>query len=146
MKVHFDFNVQGTIDFIEEEEGKPRLRFSIQTNENIIVEDITMLVLPVDKKGVIASVQAVDSKGNSAPIDGVPSWTSSAPSIATVTPDEADPMKAVIAPVGPIGSLQINVTADADLGTGIKTISGVLEVNVVAGEAVGFVISTVPLE
>jgi len=43
-----------------------------------------------------------------------------------------------------LGTAQINVTADADLGSGVTTINGVLDVQVVAGQAVGFTIQTSP--
>jgi len=102
-----------------------------------------MLVLPNDHK-VTASIQPVDAKGNPATIDGLASWSSSSADIVTVTNVSADSLSADVVPGTALGSAQINVTADADLGSGVQTINGVLDVQVVAGQAVGFVITTAP--
>jgi hypothetical protein len=100
-----------------------------------------MLVLPNDHK-VTASIQPVDAKGNPATIDGLAQWSSSSPQIANVANLSPDSLSADIIPGPELGSCQINVTADADLGAGTQTISGVLYVTVQAGAAVGFVIQT----
>jgi hypothetical protein len=75
-----------------------------------------------------------DKFGNPASIDGVPVWASSDETILTVAP-AADGMSAVATPVGPAGSAQVNVSADADTGSGSKEITGLLAVDVVAGDA-----------
>ena len=74
----------------------------------------------------------------------LPVWTSSSETVATVTPNGTDNLSAEVVPGSTLGTCQINVTADADLGSGVKTISGVLDVQVVAGQAVGFEITTAP--
>lgn len=102
-----------------------------------------MLALANDHK-VTASIQPVDAQGNPAVIDGLASWTSSAPAIATIENVSPDSLRADIVPATQLGSCQVNVTADADLGSGVTSITGVLDVTVVAGEAVGFVITTSP--
>ena len=102
------------------------------------------LVLPADHK-VVASIEPIDANGNHASIDGVPVWTSSSDSIATVSPhpdDGSGVYSADVVPGTALGSCQINVTADADLGSGITTITGLLDVQVVGGQAVGFKITT----
>jgi hypothetical protein len=83
------------------------------------------------------SIAVVDAKGNPAPVEGIPEWASSEPAFATVTP-AADGMSALVKAVGPITTapVQVNVTADADLGAGTTPIVGLLEVSVVAGQAV----------
>ena len=102
-----------------------------------------MLVLPNDHK-VTASIQPVDAKGNPATIDGLAAWSSSSTAIVTVTNVSADSLSADVVPGTALGTAQINVTADADLGSGVQTINGVLDVQVVAGQAVGFTITTSP--
>lgn len=99
------------------------------------------LILTSTQKCPLA-IAAVDAKGNPAPVEGAPSWSSSEPAFVTVAPSE-DGLSAVITAVGPVTPtpVQINVTADADLGEGVKSITGLLEVSVVAGEAVGVAIS-----
>lgn len=86
------------------------------------------------------SVQGVDKKGNPAQLDSVV-FTSSDNSVATVTSDPSDPNKALVKAVA-AGTAQINVTADADLGDGVTELTGTLDLTVVAGQAVGFVINT----
>lgn len=73
-----------------------------------------------------------DSRGNPASVDGAPVWASSDETVLTVTP-AADGMSAVVDSVAP-GTARISVTADADMGAGTKTITGVSEdVNVTLG-------------
>lgn len=130
--------ISGQIE-LETIDEQPRLIFSV-TIGGTIIRDIKMLVLPVDKK-VPASVQPVDAKGNPAQVEGAPVWTSSAENIATVTA-AADGLSAEVTPTGALGTCQINVTADADLGSGVTEIIGVLDVTTVAGEAVALQIQT----
>jgi hypothetical protein len=94
-----------------------------------------------DTEQVVLSVVPVDAKGNAAPVDGAPVWGSSDPAVATVTA-AADGLSATVAAVGPLGKTQISVTADADLGEGLESIVGTLEIEVVAGKAVSLSIKT----
>ena len=135
--------VSGTLEFNLEEDKKPGFLWSINVN-GVISKNISMLALPNDQK-VTASIQPVDSKGNPATIDGMASWSSSSTAIATVQNISADSLSAEILPGTTLGTCQINVQADADLGSGITNITGVLDVQVVAGQAVGFTITTGPL-
>jgi hypothetical protein len=86
------------------------------------------------------AVSAVDRKGNAARVDAIV-FSSSDVSVATVAADDLDASKALVKAVAP-GTAQINVTADADLGDGVAPLSGTLDIVVVAGQAVGFVINT----
>ena len=78
-----------------------------------------------------------DKKGNPARVDGMPVWTSSDESVATVTPSE-DGMSATILSLGTTGTAQISVTADADLGEGVREMTGSALIDVIAGEAFAF--------
>jgi len=134
--------VSGTLN-LELEEEEPRIRFDV-TIDGVSAQDIKMLILPVDHTA-IASITPVDAKGNPAPVEAAPSWASSNPEMLTVTPradDGSGVYKADLAPVGALGTCQVNVSADADLGTGVTTITGILDVSLSAGQAVGFTIST----
>ncbi len=86
------------------------------------------------------SIAGVDKKGNPAGLEGI-IYSSSDPSVAAVTQDAADPSKALVVAVA-AGTAQINVRADADLGDGVTELTGVLDVTVVPGQAVSFVINT----
>jgi hypothetical protein len=92
-----------------------------------------MLVLTADQK-VTLSVSYQDRYGNPAPVDGAPAWETSADGIVTVDPTE-DGLSAEIVTVGQIGTVQVRATADALPGAGVKTIIGVLDIQVVGGEA-----------
>jgi hypothetical protein len=88
------------------------------------------------------SIKPVDAKGNAAKVDGVPQWASSDESLATVAPAE-DGMSAVVTPVGPLGTFELQVKADADMGEGVKEVFGTASVDLVAGDAVEIAIGQV---
>lgn len=134
--------VSGTLNLELEEEATPGFLWSITCN-GVTTKNIMSLVLPNDQK-VIASITPVDSKGNPAAIDGLAAWSSSSPDIVTVVNVSVDSLSADVVPGTALGTAQINVTADADLGSGVTTINGILDVQVVAGQAVGFTIQTGP--
>jgi len=113
--------------------------FDVLSGEYIIFEGDHMILK--DTEQVVLSVVPVDAKGNAAPVDGTPAWDSSDPTVAIVTP-AADGLSATVAAAGPLGKAQISVTADADLGEGIESIVGTLEIEVVAGKAVSLSIKT----
>lgn len=91
--------------------------------------------LPIDHQ-VGVQVQYVDAKGNPATVDGAPEWESSNPSILAVTPDDPSGMTATVVPLGTVGNAQVTVTADADMGGGVREIVTLMDVTTVAGEAV----------
>lgn len=94
-----------------------------------------------DDKTVAASVAFVGAKGNPAVVDGAPVWGTDRPDLLSVTAAE-DGLSATIAPVGPLGTAQVTVTADADLDEGETRELVVLgSVEVIAGEAVAGVIN-----
>jgi hypothetical protein len=135
--------VSGDLELEVLADGAPRIVFSVTTQNNVTIKDINMLILPADQK-VHCSIEPVDAKGNPAKIDGVPTWSSSNDQIATVTPEPdagSGVFTAWVVPAAQIGTCQINVSADADLGSGITTINGVLDLEVVSGQAVGFEIA-----
>lgn len=118
------------------------MRWIIQFNPyNIARGDDHMAITITDNQKFKVSIQPVDAKGNPARVDGVPFWAVGDMSIlANVTAD--DGMSAEIFALGPLGTTQVTVTADADLGEGIKEITGILDVTVIGGEAVALTIST----
>lgn len=92
------------------------------------------IVLQNDQQ-VRLSIAPLDRAGQPARVDGTPSWTSSDPALCTVTP-EGDGMAAMAVTVGPVGVVQITVAADADLGSGVQTLSEIATLSVVGGQAV----------
>jgi hypothetical protein len=74
---------------------------------------------------VSATLAITNAAGAAAPVDGVPVWASSDETVVSLTV-AADGMSAVAPAVAP-GTARITVTADADLGAGVVTITGVSE-------------------
>lgn len=124
--------------------GKVRLRLTVgPISERELDADegeIDVLVL-TDLQKCTISVAFTDAAGNPATVDGTPTWTSSDPSIILVTPAD-DGMSAVATTVGPLGTSQVAVTADADLGAGITPVTGTLDIQVIASQAVAASIAT----
>ena len=103
-----------------------------------------MLIVLTDMQKDLLSIQPRDAAENPAPVDGVPTWTVSDETILSlaVAPDG---LSAVVTAVGPLGTAQVTVSADADMGEGITTISGVIDIQVVASQAVSLsVVAGVP--
>lgn len=117
---------------------RPGFRWTITYN-GVTTKNVTMLALQNDQQ-VTASIQPVDAKGNPAKVDGAPEWSSSSEDVAVVKA-APDGLSATVAGVD-IGTCQINVKADADLGEGTTALTGTLDVEVVAGSAVALSITT----
>ena len=96
-------------------------------------------ILTADQE-VSVSVEFTDSHGNVAAVDGVPVWAASDDTILGVLAAD-DGMSAVIFAQGPDGQAQVSVEADADLGAGSTTLLGLMDIQVVAGQAVSAVLT-----
>lgn len=92
-----------------------------------------------------ASLQPVDSFGNPARVDGVPIWGVSDDNVLEIVP-AADGLSADVLAKGTVGTAQVTVSADADLGDGVRELTGILDVDVLAGEAVALNITAGPLQ
>lgn len=86
------------------------------------------------------SLKIVDSKGNDAPVDGQPSWSLTDPALGSLAV-AADGLSAVFTPAGSAGSLKVQASADADLGAGVVTIAGELDLDLLPGDAVSIQLS-----
>lgn len=93
-----------------------------------------------DTEKVTLSIAPLDAKGNAASVDGAPVWASSNEAVLTVTAS-ADGFSAVAVAVGPLGTAQVSVQVDADLGEGVKPLAATLDIDVLAGEAVALSIA-----
>ena len=72
--------------------------------------------------------------GNPAKVDGAPQWSVSDEALLELQVAE-DGMSATVTAKGPLGIGQVLLKADADLGEGVKEITGLLDVEVIASEA-----------
>jgi len=82
------------------------------------------------------TLEITDSKGNPASVDGVPVWSSADETRLSIEAG-ADGLTATIVAEGPATTqpVQVSVTADADLGSGVKPLVGLLDVTIVGAEA-----------
>jgi hypothetical protein len=101
-----------------------------------------MYTLPVDKL-INVQVAYVDAHGNPTTVDGAVDWTSSNNAVIEVQVDPQDSTMCRIVPTGDVGTAQVTASADADLGTGTRELVTLLDITVVAGEAVAGTINVV---
>lgn len=80
-------------------------------------------------------LQPVDARGNPAPVDGIPTWETSDSNLIDLIPS-IDGLSAVVKARGGVGHVQISAVADARLGPDVRTIAGILEIDLVPAEAV----------
>lgn len=80
------------------------------------------------------SVRVTDKFGNPANVDGIPAWESTDEAIATVTPSD-DGLSCTVISSGKMGTVQISVRLDADLGDGVQELTGLALLDVTAGQA-----------
>ena len=119
---------------------KPRLRIKFTTPEGITIGGYKMALSLTTTQKVIATIQPVDSMGMPAVVEGIPVWTSSNPEILTATAS-ADGLSADLVTVGPLGDVQVSVSADADFGDGVNTLTATTDITVQPEEAVSLGIS-----
>lgn len=112
----------------------PAVRLVFLTDVGGILQEVTQMNLKVSQK-LPLSIAIKDKFGNDAAVDGAPQWSVSDPALADIVPS-ADGMSAELLPKGQVGSLLVQVSADADLGEGKKDIQGSLPVDLLAGDAV----------
>lgn len=84
-----------------------------------------MANINTDQRYDAVSLDITDSTGRPAKVDGVPVWASSDETVVSVAA-AADGMSAVVDTVA-VGVARITVSADADLGAGTTSITGVSE-------------------
>jgi hypothetical protein len=99
------------------------------------------LVLKDDQKCAL-SIVPLDAAGNPAPVDANPVWAAKGanPEILALIPSE-DGLSCQVVTVGPLGTAQVEVTADALIGEGVVPLVGLLDVEVVGGQAVSLSIN-----
>jgi hypothetical protein len=99
-----------------------------------LIQGELMAITLTTVQAVALTIQPLDAKGNPAALDGPAVWTSSDSTIIDVVAAE-DGLTAV-ATANTVGHAQIQVVADARMGPDVFELTGVLEIDVVAAEAV----------
>jgi hypothetical protein len=127
-------------------DGAIRFRWRIGPIEfSPILGEIVMAIVLKDAQKVTINISPVDAKGNAAKVDGAPVWAVSDPTILTLAPS-TDGLSCVATTTGVVGTTKIAITADADIGEGVQTISGSIDIEVVGGVAAGLNITIVGVE
>jgi hypothetical protein len=83
------------------------------------------------------SVEWKDATGSPAHVDGPTTWQSSDPSVVKATVSAGNPQICNLESFAKIGDVSIQATADADLGQGVRTVTALLAITVIGGEATG---------
>ena len=121
-------------------------QFSDLNGSNVVTipidaQGVPMAVLQMadDSPGKIFRVKPVTAKGETGKLDGPVTFVSSDPNIMVVSPN--DDTSCILTP-GP-GALdgtgaQVQMSGDADLGAGVRQITGMQDISFVAGETIGF--------
>lgn len=133
-----EVNVNMNINLVQQPPPPPQYRaiFTFTMGQFIFKGENMANTMQAGSFATLA-VQWVDSKGNPAKVDGPTDWVSSNEDVATIEVATGNPLIANIHSVGPVGPVQFQATADADLGEGVKTITATCDVSVIAGEASG---------
>jgi len=100
---------------------------------------IEMAFTLTDIQQVTLAITAVDARGNPAKLDGAPVWATSDAALLSIVASE-DGLSCVATAVGPLGTAQVTVSADADLGEGTRELAGLLDVEIIASEALNITI------
>lgn len=106
-----------------------------------------MKVILSDSQGIKLAINPLTKAGNPAEVESF-SVTSLDETVCTVELVQDEPKAFIVKSAGKIGLTQVALSADADLGEGVKNIEGVVDVEIKAGEAVtlGAVIIGEPFE
>lgn len=80
------------------------------------------------------SVAFKDKFQNDAKVDGAPQWAVDNGALGSLEVAE-DGLSAVFTPAGPLGDCQVQCSADADLGEGVKSIVGSLAISILPADA-----------
>jgi hypothetical protein len=92
------------------------------------------IIARIDQQ-VNLSTNFTDAKGNPVTeLGSVPAWSVSDAGIATVTAS-ADGLSAVVKPVGALGTVQVNMTVDADPDEDTEEIVGTVDIEFKSGKA-----------
>lgn len=94
-----------------------------------------MALILTDEQEVELTAEFKTAAGNPGKIDGVPVWSASNPGILSIVVSD-DGLQALVRTTGALGDSQVSVSADADLGAGVRQVTAVLDVTVQAAEVV----------
>jgi hypothetical protein len=91
-----------------------------------------MLITITNEQKILVTLAPSTASGKQATLDGAPVWEVSGGD-ATIEPSEDGLSCTLIS--GEVGNSQITVTADADLGEGVRSLTDTIDLAVVSAEA-----------
>jgi hypothetical protein len=90
------------------------------------------------------AISITDRFGNPAKVDGDPQWALTDSAAADLVVEENGTVCTVI-PKGPLVACKLQVSADADMGEGVKALLGEMDLEFVAGDAEVITIGEIPI-
>jgi hypothetical protein len=123
------------MDFLRGRDEKAPMK-AICPRENLLAacQLATVAVAVREVKPPLTDLIAWYWKGRPAPVDGPPTWLADNTDVVALTPS-ADGMSCDVVAVGIPGTAKVQVSADADLGSGTELLVGTLDVEVTAAPA-----------
>lgn len=122
--------------FVDLDFGQPPPRCFIRLSGGsfTVTGAIPMSVIIPSGKSVVATLQLFDVNNNPTEFDSPPEWITTDPAIISIEGSEQYSRR--LRAVGPLGSVQVSVRGDADLGDGVRELVVLDDAVVVAGDAV----------
>lgn len=105
-----------------------------------LLGDLIMAVTMTNIQQFEITISPVNSKGQPATLDGVPEWLTDNSDVLSLTPS-ADGLSCTVFAVGIPGTAKVQVNGDADMGSGVTLITGLLDVTVIQAPAVSIVLN-----
>lgn len=105
--------------------------------------DLTVAKSITATQEFLLSVAFKNRLGGEATVDGPPTWLTDNTAILALKPS-TDGLSCLVTAVGMVGTANVQMTADADLGEGVKPLIGTFAVTVTPGEAAEVVLTDLP--
>jgi hypothetical protein len=112
------------------------IKLSEATKLLLFTEANSMVTINADKKRKF-TVSPVDARGRVARIDGIPEWSVTPQGGVSLFPS-ADGLSCDVIWLAPLAGQVLTVKADADLGSGVKEITGTADIETLGTEAASF--------
>lgn len=110
--------------------SKNLLKVNVRKKEG----DASMSLIMTTTQECPLEVAFKDAHGNPAVVENI-TWGVSDEAILKVNANDAEPQKAIVLSTGTVGTGQVNVKADARVGSGVNVITGLLDVEILPAEA-----------
>ena len=110
-------------------------QLTLRGNQCTAIRAIRMS-FPIDTTLITGTLEYVDAKGRPARVDGIPVWTFGGDAVGEGVVSD-DGMSVAFTPNGETGIATVSVEADADLGSGVKSLITTGAIELTPAEAAG---------